>query len=409
MLERINQFPSCAARYMQSALRVTSLFLLIEFFDELNYGVQSTVLPAVRADLGLDYAQIGALLGVSGVLGTLVEPALLLLGDTRWRRSLMLGGGIAIGASLFLLAGTQTFFVALLAFVIGYPASGAFVSLAQATLMDVYPDRRTEMMARWSVAGSIGNLAGPLVLAAGFALGLGWRWVFIALGVFVLLLVVSTWIGRSHASTPGAGGETFAPLHPGELLPNLWRALRSPGLTRWFVLLEMADLLMDIYLSYLGLYLADVVGLAQAQVGLALGGLMLAGLLADLWLVRLLDRHAGMKVVRASALVACLVYPAMLLAPWVAIKIALALGVRFTTLGWYQVLQAEAFDSLPGRSGTVTAINSLASLLGNSLAWLVGLTAAMASLPAAMWLLLAGPLALVLFAPGPENRKELID
>ena len=409
MFERINNLPSYAARCIQSALRVTSLFLLIEFFDELNYGVQSTVLPAIRADLGLDYAQVGALLGISGVLGTLVEPALLLLGDTRWRRALMLSGGLAIGVSLLLLAGAQTFFIALLSFVIGYPASGAFVSLAQASLMDAHPNRRTEMMARWSVAGSLGNLAGPLVLAAGFALGLGWRWAFIALGAFVLLLVSTTWISRLNVSAPSTAGAAFTPLHLKELLPGLWRALRSPGLMRWFVLLELADLLLDVYLSFIGLYLADVVGLTQAQVGLALGGLMLASLLADLWLVRLLNRHRGLRVVRVSALLACLVYPAMLLAPWVGVKIALALGVRFTTLGWYQVLQAEAFDRLPGRSGTVMAISSLASMLGSALIWLVGFTAARAGLPAAMWLLLAGPVALVLFTPtrvGPTKRES---
>ena len=43
-------------------------------------------------------------------------------------------------------------------------------------------------MARWSVAGSLASLAGPLVVAGGFALGWSWRWVFFALAGVLLVL-----------------------------------------------------------------------------------------------------------------------------------------------------------------------------------------------------------------------------
>ena len=184
-----------------------------------------------------------------------------------------------------------------------------------------------------------------------------------------------------------------------ELLPNLWQAVRQPGLMRWFGLLEMSDLLLDIYTSYLALYLADVVGLSKAQVGLALGALMGVSLAADLLLIPLLERLEGLQLVRAAAGLACLVYPAMLLAPWPAVKVALALLVRCTTIGWYPVLQGQAYASLPGRSGTVMAIQAVISVISMSLVWLVGWTAAQAGLPAAMWLLLLGPVALVGFVP----------
>ena len=189
------------------------------------------------------------------------------------------------------------------------------------------------------------------------------------------------------------------PLRLKELLPNLLRAVRQPGLMRWFGLLEMSDLLLDVYTSYLALYLADVVGLSKAQVGLALGGLMVVSLAADLLLIPLLERVNGLKLVRAAAVLACLVYPAMLLAPWPGVKVALALLVRCTTLGWYPVLQGQAYASLPGRSGTLMAIHAVISVLSMSLIWLVGWTANQAGLPAAMWLLMLGPVALVGFVP----------
>jgi hypothetical protein len=45
------------------------------------------------------------------------------------------------------------------------------------------------------------------------------------------------------------------------------------------------------------------------------------------------------------------------------------------------------------------AINSLSGLLGGGLVWLVGWIAELAGLPAAMWLLLLGPISLALFTP----------
>jgi MFS transporter, FSR family, fosmidomycin resistance protein len=392
---------------LQSAFRLTVLFLFIEFFDELHYGVQTAALPALRADLGLSYTQMGVLLGLPGVLNALIEPVMMLLGDTRFRKSLVVGGGLAVCVGLLILAGAQSFPVALLAFVIAYPASGAFVTLSQATLMDQNPGRQAQMMARWTAAGSLGNLLGPLLLAGGFALGWGWRWAFVALAGLALLLVTATLLSHFPSQQAQESNEERAgPLHLNELLPNLRQAVRQPGLMRWFGLLEMSDLLLDVYTSYLALYLADVVGLSKAQVSLALGGLMLISLAADLLLIPLLERIEGLRLVRATAGLACLIYPAMLLAPWPGIQVGLALLVRWTTLGWYPVLQGEAYACLPGRSGTVMAIHSVVSVVSMSLVWLVGWTATQAGLPAAMWLLLLGPVALVVFIPAQRRSSN---
>ena len=119
----------------------------------------------------------------------------------------------------------------------------------------------------------------------------------------------------------------------------------------------------------------------------------------DLLLIPLLEMLEGLRLVRASAVLACLLYPAMLLAPWPGVKVALALLVRWSTIGWYPVLQGQAYASLPGRSGTVMAIHAVIGVLSMSLVWLVGWTAAQAGLPVAMWLLLSGPAALALFVP----------
>jgi hypothetical protein len=65
---------------------LTFVFLLIEFFAEFVYAVGGAARPSLRADLGLSYAQIGVLLGLPAALNTLLEPAVMLLGDTRYRK-----------------------------------------------------------------------------------------------------------------------------------------------------------------------------------------------------------------------------------------------------------------------------------------------------------------------------------
>ncbi len=113
------------------------LFLFIEFFDELNYGIEGAALPSIRHDLGLTYAQVGLLLGLPHFLGSFIEPVLMLLGDTPLRKRLVAGGGLAVMLSLLLIATSQSFPILLVGVILGFPASGAFVTLSQATLIDL--------------------------------------------------------------------------------------------------------------------------------------------------------------------------------------------------------------------------------------------------------------------------------
>lgn len=391
-----------------SALSLPLVFLAIEFFDELHYGITGAALPAMRADLALSYAQVGLLLGLPHIIGTLIEPALMLLGDTPLRKRLVVGGGLVIILSLGLIAAARSFPLFLLAFVLSFPASGAFVTLAQATLMDLNPGRESHMMARWTAAGSVGNLLGPLLVAGGLALALGWRWVFYALAGLALILVLAVLVHKFPAhpahEDPPEGSFSLR-----LLMNSLRAAVRNRDLLRWVLLLDLSDLLLDIFTGYTALYFTDVAGATPAQASLFLTVLMLAGLAADLLLIPLLEHVPGRWLVRASAALAIPVYAAWLLAPWLPVKVILLVLIRFSTLGWYPVLQGEAYASAPGRSGAVMAITSLAGILSGGLTWLVGWTAGAAGLPAAMWLLLLGPISLVLFVPPhPAGSEALV-
>jgi predicted MFS family arabinose efflux permease len=164
--------------------------------------------------------------------------------------------------------------------------------------------------------------------------------------------------------------------------------------------------MLDVLTGYLALYFTDVSGFNKAQASLLLSVLMLAGLISNIVLVPLLERVPGRTVVRTSAALVIPLYATWLLVPWAWAKIGLIILIKLVTLGWYEVLQGEAYASAPGRSGTVMAIHSVVGVIGGGIAWLVGWVAAQAGLPAAMWLLLLGPVCLVLFVPRHRQVNE---
>src|SRR5919197_3740309 len=147
-------------------------------------------MPAIRDDLSLSYAEIGALLAVPNVVSGVVEPFLGVLGDF-WRRAVVVAvGGLVYAASLAVVAASGSYAMLLAAFVLMYPAAGAFVSLSQASLMDLDPAARESNMVRWTIAGAVGALAGPAVVAVALHTGAGWRPVFALLAVLALALTV---------------------------------------------------------------------------------------------------------------------------------------------------------------------------------------------------------------------------
>lgn len=299
----------------------------------------------------------------------------------------MLGGGVCFALALGLAAGAPSFWVLLVAFSLLYPASGAFVSLSQATLMDLEPERREHNMARWTFAGGVGVVLGPLALA-GFALiGLGWRELFA--GLAVVTVVLALLLRRSPES---ADDEERPRLRDAVL------AFRQREVFRWLFLLELSDLLGDVLLGFLALYVVDEVGSSRATGGLAVAVWSAAGLAGAGAMIPLLRRVDGVRYLRASAALSFVLFVGFLLTPGAGPKLALVGAIAVVTAGWYPVLKARLYGALDGKSGLVLTAGALFPL--NAVLPLgIALLAERWGLEAALWPLLAAPLALVLLVP----------
>src|SRR5215208_7338589 len=77
------------------------IYFLIEFVDELVFGVGEVALPLIRDGLHLSYTQIGLLLSLPGIIAAFIEPFIGVLGDVWKRRVLILVGGLLFTLSLF--------------------------------------------------------------------------------------------------------------------------------------------------------------------------------------------------------------------------------------------------------------------------------------------------------------------
>src|SRR3990172_4941205 len=316
-------------------------FLFVEYFDELVFTIVGVAMPFLRDDLGLDYAQIGLLFGAPAILSTVLEPAVLLIGDTPLRARLILAGGLLLGMAFLLIGGAATFPLLLLALTVSDPASGAFVGLTQATMIERHPARESEMMARWTAAGTLGSLSGPALFAGLVAIGLSWRAPFVLLGAVCLGLALV--VRRPQPFRP---------------TPLNWRSISEE---------------------------------------------LRSNLQATIHLRRLSRRLAGQDVrrlIRWTSAATLVLFPLWLAAPGGAAgRLAGLFVLGLLASPWYPLLQGEAFASFPGRAATVTALTSVAGTAGGFLAILAGMVAASFGLTAGLALLLLGPLGLLVFTP----------
>jgi FSR family fosmidomycin resistance protein-like MFS transporter len=293
---------------------------------------------------------------------------------------------------------SASFLLLLLSFILFFPSSGAFVSLSQASLMDAAPARHEQNMARWSFAGSLGVLTGPLLLGLFVYIGLGWRGAYAVLASFSALCLFAAirYLPPDKISAPPL--PSFRGVFNGFRAAFL--ALKRGEVLRWLLLLEFADLMMDVLFSYLALYFVDVGQATEAQAGLAVTIWLAMGLVTDFLFIPFIDRRKdSIRYVRITALLEVLAFAIFLLVPDFLSKLIAVILVNLLNTGWYPVLQGRLYSSLPGQSASIMALGSVTAPLAKFFPFLIGFAADHYGLQTAMWLLILGPIALLIGLP----------
>ena len=321
-----------------------------------------------------------------------------LLADSPRRTCIVVGGGVFFTLSLVAIALTPTFALLLAAFAVLYPASGAFVALSQADLMDAAPARREQNMARWTLAGSIGALAGPALLGVVLFAGASWRAAYAVCAVGAAAALVSRWLApapahRHDATVAGFRASVVAAL----------RSLARREVLTGLALLEVSDLMLDVLTGYLALFFVDVLHQPVWFGAVVVAVRVASNLAGDVVSVNVLGRVAGAPYVRATAIAAAFAYAAVLAVPNVFAKLALIAILSLLTAGWYPVLQARVYHALPGQSGALLAIGNVFRIVTTPVALVIGLVATRFGLGAALWMLIVSPVAIALLVRRPRS------
>jgi FSR family fosmidomycin resistance protein-like MFS transporter len=373
------------------------IYLIIEFLDELVFGVSEAAWPFIRNDLHLNYIQIGLALSLPGFIGNFIEPFIFTLSDVWKRRAVILIGGVFFTVSLFLTSLSFSFLFLLSSFILFNPSSGALVGLSQANLMDSDTTRRENNMARWTFAGSLGVVIGPILLAGAAWVGFGWRGMFLGLALLATLILLSAWTripnDKPHPVSFPRFGDIFNQFRA------TFSALKNWSIVRWLILLEFSDLMLDIFYGFLPLYFVDVAGFTPSQAALSVTVWTGVGLLGDFLLIPLVERVKGLDYLRVSVVIELILFPFFLLSPIPWLKLVIVGLMGFFNAGWYAILKAKLFESMHGQSAAALTLDNVSGLFGKLIPFGIGLAAQTFGLAAAMWLLLAGPIALLIGLP----------
>jgi MFS transporter, FSR family, fosmidomycin resistance protein len=357
--------------------------LAVEFADELVDGVKSAAMPAIQHSLGIGYTQIGLLAAVPLLVGGALElPAGLL----RNRRAGIIGGGALFVLSLAGVAFAQNFAELLVAITLFFPASGFFVSLTQASLMDAEPDRQAQLMARWDAAGWTGAVAGPLLVVAVLAAGGSWRTAYLAVAAAGALAWAGVLVqGRKERAADDDEQQQ-------QTVRDVLAGARTAW--RWLLLLELADLLVDVLSGFVAVYLVHVAHTTTVVAAVVVTIRLGAGLAGDVLLIAALERFDDLAVLRVTAIVAALLYPAFLLVPVLAAKVVLLALLSAVTATWYPLLQARLYGTVP--SPVAVTLNTATGMAAAAGPLAVGVAAGVFGLRWALAGLALVPIALLI-------------
>ncbi|HWM03623.1 MAG TPA: MFS transporter [Actinophytocola sp.] len=347
--------------------------LFVGFVDETVAFLPYGAVEPIRQDLDLTYAQAGVLFALYPGIGLLATP-FGVLADVVSRRVMAAIGGVGYGAGLFLFAAAQNFRTLFLAVCLMGFAGDALVRAVEVALVDVAGDKLEPALARSTLLAAVGDLLGPLLLAAALGTGLGWRAAFWATGAMMVAY------GLILATQP-----LPAPHRDPDEEHRPWRDLLEVAKDRRVIVAGLLVAILgafdDTFVGFAVAFLDTERELGPTVATLVAGAGMLGGIAATAWASRTNRRQVGL---RTCAVVLLAGVALLLLVPnIVAAAIGMAIVGGAMNLAWI-VLQAGYLSLRPGQAGTTSAVAEAVSQVGILTPIMVGLVADQHGLTVAM-------------------------
>lgn len=353
-------------------------------------------LESFRTETGLTYAQAGAVLAAAAP-GAIAGNACAVLADHRSRRAIAAGGAFGYAAALaaFGLGGSFPILVAA-SFALG-AASTALCDAVEVALVDVAgPDDLGRALGTGYALGAVGDLLGPVVLAASAAAGFGWRTPFVAGAV--LLAAYGAWLASLPLPAPIPRPGNGPPLR------DLAAAARDRTVLR---LALVAMLIGPLDEPFLGFLLAHLQHRGYSPATATLVALTtVAGGLAAVPVARRTALHAPRRVLTATAAVLLASGIGVVVLPGLAARAAAGFVFGIAVAAAWLTLQPLVLTARPGRAGTVKAVVTTVEFAGFGLPIAAGAAADAHGLGAGLAVYLALPVLIGIAARGVGSREQ---
>lgn len=348
--------------------------LLVGFAEETVAFLPFGAVESIREDVGISYVQAGFLLALYPGVGLLATPLGVVV-DYVSRRLIAAVGGIGYGVGLCLFAVAGDFATPLAAVVIMGLLGDALVRAAEVALVDVAGGRTEAALARSNLLAAVGDLVGPLLLAASLATGFGWRGAFWAGGA--LMIAYGLVLATQPLPRPARAddGEERRP----------WRSFVEVARDRRVVVAGLLVALVvafdDTFVGFAVAFLTTDRGLTPAVATLAAGAGMAGGIAAAAWASRTNRRRLGLRpcaVLLLAGVVLLLAVPNVVAAA--AGTAAVGAAVNLARI----ILRAGYLTLRPGQAGTTSAVAEAVANVGVLTPPAIGLIADRHGLTAAM-------------------------
>lgn len=348
--------------------------LLVGFADETVAFLPYGAVESIREDVGISYVQAGFLLALYPGIGLLATPLGVVV-DYVSRRAMAAIGGIGYGVGLCIFAVAGNFVTLFVAVVVMGLIGDALTRAVEVALVDVAGERIEPALARSNLLAAIGDLVGPLLLAASLATGFGWRGAFWAAGA--LMIAYGVVLATQPLPRPSRS--------PDDEESTPWRTFVAVARDRRVLVAGLLVALIvafdDTFVGFAVAFLTTERGLTPAIATLAAGAGMAGGIVAAAWASRTDRRRIGLRPCGVLLVVGVLL---LLLVPnVVAAAVGTAAVGAAVNLAWI-ILQAGYMTLRPGQAGTTSAVAEAVANVGVLTPLAIGLIADHRGLTVAM-------------------------
>ncbi|HUI95949.1 MAG TPA: MFS transporter [Xanthobacteraceae bacterium] len=351
-----------ATKSVQPVARALTLSMVAVFATTLFMRAVDPVVPQIAAHFAIDPHTVALLATAFSLPYAITQPALGGLADAFGKARLMTWslGVLVVAAAVGAAApNISTLFASRV--IAGVMAGGVF-PIAMAIVADlVSVEQRQVAVSRMLGAAMTGNVLGSPI--AGIAADLiGWRGVFVGMGVLAALAAVAALVGfRGLATAASARVEIAA-------LPATYAAIfRNPLAKICFGAVMMEAICLYGLFPYIAGLLAAGGEPRAAIAGLVIAGFGIGGIIYASAVVLLLGRlgERGLMLVGGTLMGLALMLVALHLAwpVWVADFVALGLGFYML----HGVIQIYASELAPAARGSAMALHSTFFFFGNAL------------------------------------------